>query len=66
MDEKKLQKLDIAVIFASFIIGCVFGKVVMNIVGINWFAFNVPVLIVFGVVETIWSLLKKNIMRDSK
>lgn len=66
MNDEKLQKIDIAVIIVSFIIGCILGKIILNIVGINWFAFNLPVLIVLGVAETIWSLLKKNIMRDNK
>lgn len=53
-NEKRIQILDIVVVIALFIVGCIAGKLVMTIVSDTWIAFDGPTIGVLAVGELIW------------
>ncbi len=62
-NEKKLEILDICVIFALFLVACLLGKLCMNRFGDTWISFNGPALGTLAVGGTIWRKIRRIIKR---
>ncbi len=59
--ERKRQIIDLTVIIALFVAGCIIGKLVMNIYD-TWLSFNVPAIGILAVGELLWfRLIRKKL-----
>ena len=62
-NEKKLEILDICVVFVLFLIACLLGNHCMNRFGDTWIAFNGPALWTLAFGGIVWRQIRKLIKR---
>lgn len=61
--ERRIQMLDIVVVIALFIVGCIAGKLVMVHVSDTWMAFNGPTIGILAAGELIWWIIRKRLLK---
>lgn len=63
--EKVNQVIEIAITMILFILGCVVGKIVMNIYD-TWISFNGPAIGIVLIGELLWWMLRRVIKTSGK